>query len=66
MLTLIITSQGEVVSVTIIEQREKMFFLLLFQLGTALRPCGTLWNEYMIGDEAMCMKDSRVEVLKKG
>ena len=43
---------------------ERMFFLLLFQVAASLRPqctsCGTHWYKYMIGDQAVCLKDTRV------
>ena len=41
-----------------------MIFLLLFQLGATLKPrcapCGDFWNEYLIGNETMCAKETRV------
>ena len=43
---------------------ERMFFLLLFQVAASLRPrcvsCGTNWKKYVIGDQAVCLKDTRV------
>ena len=43
---------------------ERMFFLLLFQVAVSLRPgcvsCGTNWKKYVIGDQAVCLKDTRV------
>ena len=43
---------------------ERMFFLLLFQVAVSLRPgcvsCGTNWKKYVIGDQSVCLKDTRV------